>query len=137
MFGELTEDILQASRRLQRTPSWCSSSSEALCEFHDSAVGTPKTKRTSARSMARNKKTCHVQCVCVCSSSSLHLFCVLVVVCVVLCMCACCCVGARVLDVIVHVFMIPFTNAKSSDSDTHEWINEICFVARAHECHVI
>ena len=40
-------------------------------------------------------------------------------------------------DVIVHVFMIPFTNAKSSDSDTHEWINEICFVARAHECHVI
>jgi len=78
-----------------------------------------------------------VQCVCVCSSSSLHLFCVLVVVCVVLCMCACCCVGARVLDVIVHVFMIPFTNAKSSDSDTHEWINEICFVARAHECHVI
>ncbi len=30
-------------------------------------------------------------------------------------------------DVIVHFFMIPFTNVKSSDSDTHEWINEICF----------
>ena len=33
----------------------------------------------------------------------------------------------NVPDVIVHFFMILFTNAKSSDSDTHEWINEILF----------
>ena len=35
--------------------------------------------------------------------------------------------GPDVPDVIVHFFVRgrPFTNAKSSDSDTHEWINEI------------
>ncbi len=35
--------------------------------------------------------------------------------------------GHDVLDVIVNFFVRdrPFANAKSSDSDTHEWINEI------------